>query len=69
MATAQHEASDEEDAKRIITKIMKVRELSGNAEWGASTLENIMSQTVDTASLLAIELKVDNKLDTLGGNQ
>ena len=67
--TTQHEASDEEDAKRIITKIMKVRELSGDANWGATTLNNIMSQSLSTADLLSIELKVDNKIDTLGGNE
>jgi hypothetical protein len=67
--TPQHEESDEEDIKRIITKIMKVRELSGDENWGAVTINNMMSQTVDTANLLAIELKVDNKIDALGGDK
>ena len=69
VSTPQHEESDEEDIKRIITKIMKVRELSGDENWGAVTINNMMSQTVDTANLLAIELKVDNKIDALGGDK
>lgn len=69
VSTPQHEESDEEDAKRIITKIMKVRELCGDANWGATTLQNIMSQTLTTADLLSIELKVDNKIETLGGDK
>ena len=68
-ATVQHETSDEEDAKRIITKIMKVRELNGDANWGAVTLQNIMSQSLSTADLLAAELKIDNKIDALGGDK
>lgn len=69
VSTPQHEESDEEDAKRIITKIMKVRELCGDANWGATTLQNIMSQSLTTADLLSIELKVDNKIETLGGDK
>ena len=67
--TSQHEESDEDDIKRIVTKIMKVRELTGDENWGAVTINNMMSQTVSTADLLAIELKVDNKIDTLGGDK
>ena len=48
---------------------MKVRELTGDENWGAVTINNMMSQTVSTADLLAIELKVDNKIDTLGGDK
>ena len=58
-----------DDIKRIITKIMKVRELSGDENWGAVTINNIMSQTVSTADLLSIELKVDNKIEVLGGDK
>ena len=69
VSTPQHEESDEDDIKRIITKIMKVRELSGDENWGAVTINNIMSQTVSTADLLSIELKVDNKIEVLGGDK
>ena len=48
---------------------MKVRELSGDENWGAVTINNIMSQTVSTADLLSIELKVDNKIEVLGGDK
>ena len=48
---------------------MKVRELCGDANWGATTLQNIMSQSLTTADLLSIELKVDNKIETLGGDK
>lgn len=64
--TVQHETSDEDDIKEVVDNIMKVRELSGNAEWGAKTLESLMSGEVSTADILEISLKVSNKLDSLG---
>lgn len=64
--TVQHETSDEDDIKEVVDNIMKVRELSGNAEWGAKTLESLMSGEVSSADILEISLKVSNKLDSLG---
>ena len=64
--TVQHETSDEDDIKEVIDNIMKVRELSNNPEWGAKTLESLMSGEVSSADILEISLKVSNKLDSLG---
>lgn len=63
----QQVPSDEDDTKKVIDDIMKVRELSGNQEWGASTLQQLMSGTLSSADILEISLKVDNKLDSLKG--
>lgn len=65
VATVQHEESDKDDIKEIIDKIMKVRELLQNDEWGAKTLETLMTGEVSSADILQISLKVDNKLDSL----
>lgn len=64
--TVQHESSDDDDIKEVVNNIMKVRELSGNAEWGAKTLESLMSGEISSADILEISLKVSNKLDSLG---
>ena len=64
--TVQHEKGDDEDTKEIITKIMKVRELTTNPTWGAQTLESLMSGDLSSADILEIGLKVDNKLESLG---
>ena len=63
--TKQHEESDDEDIKEVISKIMKVRELSGNDEWGKETLKALYSGEVTSADILAISLKVDTKLESL----
>ena len=65
--TIQQEDSDKDTIKEIIDNIMKVRELLGNDAWGATTLERLMSGNVSSADILEIELKVNNKLDSLGG--
>lgn len=67
--TKQHEESDDEDIKEVISKIMKVRELSGNDEWGKETLKALYSGEVTSADILAISLKVDTKLESLGVNE
>jgi hypothetical protein len=64
--TVQHEKGDDDDTKEIITKIMKVRELTTNPTWGAQTLESLMSGDLSSADILEIGLKVDNKLESLG---
>ena len=66
--TIQQEDSDKDTIKEIIDNIMKVRELLGNDTWGATTLERLMSGNVSSADVLEIELKVNNKLDSLGGS-
>lgn len=61
--------SNDDDIKRIVDKIMKIREIGENKTYGASTLTTIMNSSVSAADLLAIELKLDNKLDALGGDK
>lgn len=61
--------SNDDDIKRIVDKIMKIREIGENKTYGASTLTTIMNSNVSAADLLAIELKLDNKLDSLGGDK
>ena len=61
----QQEASDKDDTKEVIDKIMKVRELTNNEGWGAATLQQLISGTLSSADILEISLKVDNKLDSL----
>ena len=66
-AEVQQTESDKDDVKEIIDKIMKVRELTVNADWGASTLQQLISGELSSADILEIGLKVDNKLDSLKG--
>lgn len=67
VAEVQQTESDEDDVKEVIDDIMKVRELSENPEWGASTLQQLMSGELSSADILEISLKVSNKLDALKG--
>ena len=67
VAEVQQTESDKDDVKEIIDKIMKVRELTVNADWGASTLQQLISGELSSADILEIGLKVDNKLDSLKG--
>lgn len=67
VAEKQIEDNSGADVQNVITKIMKVRELSGNADWGAKTLQDLMNGVITSEDLMEIELKIDNKLDTLGG--
>lgn len=61
--------STDEDIKRVIDTIMKIRDISNNPEYGKSTLNTIMTTEISAADLLSIELKLNNKLDELGGNK
>ena len=61
--------STDEDIKRVIDTIMKIRDMSNNPEYGKSTLNTIMTTDISAADLLSIELKLNNKLDELGGNK
>lgn len=62
----QQEDSDDEDIKAICENIMKVRELTDNAEYGKSTMEKLLSGTLSSADILEIDLKVKNKLEKVG---
>lgn len=65
VAEVQKTESDKDDAKEVIDKIMKVRELTTNPDWGASTLDQLVKGELSSADILEISLKVDNKLDSL----
>lgn len=62
----QQEDSDDEDIKAICENIMKVRELTDNAEYGKSTMEKLLSGNLSSADILEIDLKVKNKLEKVG---
>lgn len=65
----QTEESDDEDIKEIVNNIMKVRELSGDENYGAPILQMFTSGVeVDSATILEIDLKVKNKLEKVGNN-
>lgn len=61
--------STDDDIKRVIDTIMKIRDISDNPGYGKSTLNTIMTTEITAADLLSIELKLNNKLDELGGNK
>lgn len=67
--TPQEEPENSDDVKNVIANIMKVRELLGNQEWGAPTLQRLMNNEIDSVSLLEIELKVNAKLESLEGDK
>lgn len=62
----QHEPSDDEDIKAICENIMKIREHLGDSEYGAKTLEKIMSGKLTSTDLLEIDLKIKNKMEKVG---
>lgn len=62
----QHEESDDEDVKAICENIMKIREHIGDEEYGAKTLEKIMSGKLTSTDLLEIDLKIKNKMEKVG---
>lgn len=63
----QKEDNNSDDVKKVIDNIMKVRELLGNENWGASTLDKLINGEITSVDLMEIELKVNNKLETLEG--
>lgn len=65
----QKEDKDSDDVKKVIDNIMKVRELSGKEDWGSATLSRLISGDIDSVSLMEIELKVNNKLESLVGEE
>ena len=64
----QQEPSDEEDIKVVCENIMKIRELTGNQEYGTPTLNKLMSGTLSSADILEIDLKVKKKLKEVENN-
>lgn len=61
--------SDDEDIKQIVNNIMKVRELSGDKNYGAPILQMFTSGIeVDDPTILEIDLKVKNKLEKVVNN-
>ena len=66
----QVEDSDDEDIKQIVNNIMKVRELSGDSEYGAPILQLLTSGVeVPSATILEIDLKVKNKLEKVSASE
>ena len=62
----QQESSDEEEVKVIIDNIMAIREKIGDQEYGAKTLEKVMSGTLSSADLMEIDMKIKNKMEKVG---
>ena len=68
----QQEDSDDEDIKERCENIMKIRSFGTDekgkdlSNYGASTLEKLMSGTLSSADILEIDLKVKNKLEKVG---
>lgn len=66
VAQVQQEESDNEDIKAICDNIMKVRQLTNDEEYGVKTINKLMSGKLSSAEILAIDLKVKNKLEKVG---
>lgn len=62
----QQEKSDDDDIKEICENIMKIRQLTGNEEYGKATMEKLLSGSLSSADILEIDLKVKNKLEKVG---
>lgn len=62
----QQESSDDEDVKVIINNIMAIREKTSDQEYGAKTLEKVMSGTLSSADLMEIDMKIKNKMEKVG---
>ena len=57
--------TNDDRKQNVVNKIMEVREKLGNDTWGSNTVNQILTSEISEAELLSIELKVDNKLDSL----
>lgn len=64
----QQEDSDDEDIKAICENIMKIREKLNNEEYGKTTIQALMSGTLSSADILEIDLKVKQKMESVGLN-
>ena len=57
--------TNDDRKQNVVNKIMEVREKLGNDTWGSNTVNQILTSEISEAELLSIELRVDNKLDSL----
>ena len=62
----QQEDSDDEDIKRICENIMKIREKTENEEYGKSAIQLLMGGTLSSTDILEIDLKVKQKMESVG---
>lgn len=62
----QQESTDNEDIKEICENIMKIRKALGDDEYGAKTLEKVMSGSLSDADIMEIDLKIKNKMEKVG---
>lgn len=62
----QQESTDDEDVKEICENIMKIRKALGDDEYGAKTLEKVMSGKLSDADIMEIDLKIKNKMEKVG---
>ena len=66
ISDVQHENSDENEIQEAIRKIMKLRQVMNDNAYGEATLEMLLENKVSSADIMAINLKLDNKLESLG---
>lgn len=66
VAQVQQESTDNEDIKEICENIMKIRQALGDDEYGAKTLEKVMSGKLSDADIMEIDLKIKNKMEKVG---
>ena len=72
VAQVQQESTDDEDIKEICDNIMKIRAVGVDengkdlSNYGAKTLEQIMSGTLSDADVMEIDLKIKNKMEKVG---
>lgn len=66
VAQVQQESTDNEDIKEICENIMKIRKALGDDEYGAKTLEKVMSGSLSDADIMEIDLKIKNKMEKVG---
>lgn len=62
----QHEDSDDEDIKAICENIMKIKEKTNNPDYGKPTLQRLMSGSLSSADIMEIDLKIKNKMESVG---
>ena len=62
----QQESTDDDDIKEICENIMKIRKALGDDEYGAKTLEKVMSGKLSDADIMELDLKIKNKMEKVG---
>lgn len=62
----QQEESDKEDIKEICENIMKIKEKTNNPDYGEPTLQRLMSGSLSSADIMEIDLKIKNKMESVG---